>query len=293
MYVGACQHDCAVTIQHAWMQFNALGYSGTNSGGAVVVKDSEFDHNADGFDTNTQIAGDPPPPQDGRCPNGAFSRITHTHSCWVFEHNYVHDNNNPTVPAQGSAGIAPVGTGMTISGGRFNTVVNNVFERNGAWGLLVLPFPDSGTPEPPTTCANTGGSEISGFGCVLESEGNAIVHNTFVDNGKFGNPTNGDLGELVVVAGRQQNCYRDNSVPDGLTPATLQTAQPYCGATQTAADLDPNLFAQVLCATGLAACPAGTHYPQRGNVVMRPLPTLPTMPDPCAGVPANPWCPTP
>ena len=60
MYVGACHQVCDVTIDHAWMENNALGYSGTNSGGAVVIENSQFDDNEDGVDTNTQIAGDPP-----------------------------------------------------------------------------------------------------------------------------------------------------------------------------------------------------------------------------------------
>ena len=47
MYVGACHQVCDVTISHAWMEYDALGYSGTNSGGAVVIEDSEFDENED------------------------------------------------------------------------------------------------------------------------------------------------------------------------------------------------------------------------------------------------------
>ena len=65
-----------------------------------MVENSEFDNNEDGFDTNSQN-GDNPPPQDGACPDGGISPITHTQSCWVFIHNYVHDNNNPNVPAAG------------------------------------------------------------------------------------------------------------------------------------------------------------------------------------------------
>jgi hypothetical protein len=36
------------------------------------------------------------------------------------------------------------------------------------------------------------------------------------------------------------------------------------------------------------------NYPRRQKVILHPLPPasqLPTMPNPCAGVPANPWCP--
>ena len=60
------------------------------------------------------------------------------------------------------------------------------------------------------------------------------------------------------------------------------------------------LGAQVACATGFGAslvaafpaCPnAGTGYPQQnGQVNLIPLPKQKSMPNPCAGVPDNPWC---
>jgi hypothetical protein len=53
------------------------------------------------------------------------------------------------------------------------------------------------------------------------------------------------------------------------------------------------LLAEVECDTGTLPCQTGQNYPQiTTNVVMRPLPTanLPTMPNPCDGVPSNPWC---
>ena len=61
MYVGACRQQCDAWIHNAWMEYDPLGYSGTNSGGTLVVSDSQFDNNQDGFDTNTQVASDPPP----------------------------------------------------------------------------------------------------------------------------------------------------------------------------------------------------------------------------------------
>jgi len=84
IYVGACQRVCNVTISHVWMENNALGYSGTNSGGRMIIQDSLFDDNKEGFDTNTALTGDPPPPQDGRCPGAAASN-----RCWVFTHNVI------------------------------------------------------------------------------------------------------------------------------------------------------------------------------------------------------------
>jgi len=292
MYIGACQQVCDTTVDHAWMEYNALGYSGTNSGGRLLIEDSQFDNNQDGLDTNTQIAGDPPAPQNGACPNGGVSPITHTHSCLVIMHNWFHDNNNPDVPEAGNAAQGPPGTGMTLSGGRNDTVMDNTFSNNGAWGTLFVPYPDSGTPSLGQSCPKTGGVETPGFGCVYDPEGDALLHNTYVHNGFFGNPTNGDFGQVVTNAGQPQNCYRGNVAPNGSTPSDLEQAQPTCGAITTAPNLGGALLGQVLCDTGFGSCPAGSAYPPHTGVVLHPLPTLASMPNPCEGVPANPWCPS-
>jgi hypothetical protein len=290
-YVGACQ-QCNVTIDHAWFEYNALGYSGTNSGGTIIIQNSEFDHNQDGLDTNTSVSGDPPPPQDGRCANGMTSDITKTTSCWVFQNNNVHDNNNADVPAAGSAAQGPVGTGMTISGGRWNTVMNNTFTHNGAWGVLFVPYLDSGTPFGGKSCEDYGGVSNAAFGCELDPEGNALLSNTFSGNGFFGNPTNGDYGLLTLNAGEPSNCFANNTAPNGSYPTDLETTNATCGTTTTAAQMG-DLLGQVACDTGTLPCTTGMNYPMVStNVTMRPLPTaqLLTMPNPCDGVPSNPWC---
>jgi hypothetical protein len=292
-YVGACVQRCDVVMDHMWMENNALGYSGTNSGGTVVIENSQFDHNQDGLDTNTQIIGDPPAPQDGRCPHGGTSRITHTTSCWVVIHNYIHDNNTNTAPAAGSAAAGPVGTGMTVSGGRFDTVMDNKIVNNGAWGVLFVPYAQSGTPSLHQTCAGIGGHEFPIFGCVMDPEGDALLHNTFKHNGYFRNPTNSDFGQITFSGGEPQNCFAGNKYPDGSAPKNLEKTQPRCGAKTKAANTGGALLDQVLCDTGLGPCPAHAHYPKvTGKVVLKPVPrNLPTMPNPCANVPANPWCP--
>ena len=293
MYVGACHQVCDITIDHAWDEFNALGYSGTNSGGAVVIEHSQFDNNQDGLDTNTQIDGDPPAPQNGECPNHGISPITHTHSCWVFIHNYSHNNNNPNVPEAGNAAAGPIGTGMTLSGGRNDTVMDNTFSDNGAWGFLMVPYPDSGTPSLGQNCTATGGVPSS-LGCVYDPEGDALLPNTFSHNGSFGNPSNSDFGQIIYSSGQPRNCFAGNIAPNGSVPSDLEQTQPTCGPITPAANLGGPLFDQVVCDSGIiaGACPPGAHYPQHTGVVMHPLPRgLPTMPNPCAGVPANPWCP--
>ena len=273
MYVGACLQVCDVTINHAWMQYSVLGYSGTNSGGSIVIENSEFDHNQDGFDTNTQINGDPLAPQNGACPNNAISPITHTHSCWVFMHNNVHDNNNPNAPKAGNASNGPLGTGMTVSGGRNDTVMDNTFSNNGAWGILFAPFPDSGKPDLGQTCSGTGGTEISGLGCVYEAYGNALLHNTFSHNGFFGNPSNSDYGQIVLTpASRGTAISRQHRADRAARPPTWSSTQPTCDATPAKATGAGDLLSQALCDTGFGKCPAGA-LPEAHRRRDAPLPT--------------------
>jgi len=57
--------------------------------------------------------------------------------------------------------------------------------------------------------------------------------------------------------------------------------------------IDSALVGQLICATGatgLGSCPKGSHYPKQTRIVMAPLPRLPSMPDPCGGVPGNAFC---
>ena len=296
-YIGACQQICDQTVDHAWAEDNALGYSGSNSGGSLVVENSQFDNNEDGFDTNSQN-GDNPPPQNGACPNDEISPITHTDSCWVFMDNDVHDNNNPNVPTAGEAAAGPVGTGMSISGGRNDTVMGNTFANNGAWGNILVPYPDNGGP-----C--TGGQPdnvILGPGsCLYDEYGDAIIDNTHVNDGFFGNPTNGDFDQFNLN-GEPTNCFSGNTVEDGgsLSPdaAALESEYPACNGSTVLPNLNPVFLDQSACdsqiaiiAGAAAPCLLGDNYPRTTAVVMHPLPTtLPTMPDVCTGVPADPWC---
>jgi hypothetical protein len=292
-YIGACLQECNQVVNHAWGEFSALGYSGSNSGGSLVVKNSQFDNNEDGFDTNSQN-GDNPPPQDGACPNGATSPITHTHSCWVFMDNYVHDNNNPNIPSAGAAAAGPVGTGMTISGGRNDTVMHNRFVNNNAWGVAVVAYPDSG---PPCTGGTLNSPLIGPGSCLYDDWGVAVVDNTFSHDGGYGNPTNGDFEQLNLET-HPSDCFSGNTDTSGALnsdAAALETKYPTCSPTPVSPNINVPFLDEVLCDTQVSlkpfGCQPGDHYPRRTQVVMHKLPKgLKTMPNPCAGVPKNPWC---
>ncbi|MGZ4351090.1 MAG: hypothetical protein ACXVRX_11275 [Solirubrobacteraceae bacterium] len=297
-YIGACRQVCDQTVNHAWGEFNALGYSGSNSGGRLLIENSQFDNNKDGFDTNSQN-GDDPAPQNGACPPGVAPPVKGAHSCWVFIHNNVHDNNTPNVPAAGSAAAGPVGTGMSISGGRNDTVMDNRFTNNNAWGVILVPGLDSGKP----CFGGTYGGVLGPQSCLWDDYGIALTGNTFRHNGSYGHPTNGDFAEVNFQTDPGSNCYSGNHRPGGApvqpaSAAAMQSAMPTCATTTTpAGSSDSNFLGEVLCDSRVeispgtpASCPTG-QYPRVTKIVMHPLPrSLKSMPDPCAGVPSNPWC---
>jgi len=303
LYVGACLQVCNVTIDHAHAEYGALGYSGTDAGGSLVVENSEFDNNIDGFDTNSDNSPtDGPSPQDGTCPNGGISPITHTHSCWVFMHNYVHDNNNPNVPLSASgAGSAPTGTGVSFDGGRNDTVIGNRIENNGAWGIILTPFPDTESPPPSDSCRGGINAGPPSNACVYDDWGLEVANNTFRNNGFFKNETNGDIAEITETSA-PTNCYHGNTDSSGnltTSPSGLQQSKPTCDRHTAPPDPNPSFTNQILCDTQLVSgttgvatpCTPGSNYPRHTEVVMHPLPKgLETMPDPCQGVPDNPWC---
>jgi hypothetical protein len=296
-YIGACQQICNQTVNHAWGEYNALGYSGSNSGGQLLVENSQFDNNQDGFDTNSQN-GDNPPPQDGACPNNGISPITHTHSCWVFMNNYVHDNNNAQAPSSGSAAQGPVGTGMSVSGARDDTIMNNTFANNGAWGTIFVPYPDSG---PPCTGGTPNYVLLGAGSCLYDEWGDALLNNKYTHNGYFGNPTNGDFEELNFEGGHPTDCFSGNTDTSGKlnsASAALETQYPSCTGKAAGANTNGTFLTEVLCDSGtklggVSTCLPTDHYPKLGNVVMHQLPAaskLPSMSNACSGVPSDPWC---
>jgi hypothetical protein len=183
---------------------------------------------------------------------------------------------------------------MSVSGARNDTIMNNTFANNGAWGVILVPYTDSGAP-----C--TGGTRGTAFGdCLFDEWGDAIIGNTFVHDGFFGHPSNGEFAQVNLENGHPTDCYRGNKNPAGLgaDAKAAEKAHPYCNGTPTSASqTNLQFLTEVLCdaqislTSGPPSCPSG-QYPRQTRVVIHPLPDgLKSMPNPCVGVPANPWCP--
>jgi hypothetical protein len=286
-YVGACQQQCNTTLTHDIGTNSALGYSGTNAGGKLVISHSLFFGNRTGLAPNSLNNDDAPPPQNGACPGT-------TTSCLIIEHNVIANNNNANAP---TSGLTPaVGAGVEVSGGAFDTVRENVIANQGAWGVVTHDYPDFEKPPAGSHCQ--GGVQVSKTLCVFPAHGNRVYRNFFTGNGSFGNPTNGDLATVGLLpnSATPRNCfYRNRDASGTLTsePANIESTTvngPPCGKAGTS--IDGALVTQLNCAAGdpLGPCPPQYHYPKQTKISIVPLPALPAMPDPCAGVPDNQFC---
>jgi hypothetical protein len=286
-YVGACR-DCNTLVSDAHAQYSALGYSGTNSGGHLRIVDSEWDHNKTGLVSNSQNNDDAPSPALGWCPGSAST------SCTIIEGNSFHDNNNPNVPGAGAAAFGPVGTGLVLAGVRGDMVRDNRFADNGAWGVVTAPYPDNEKPPPVAHCAGGVKNYLGSFKCFYDDWGNEVTGNAFTHDGFFGNTTNGDLAD-VSGDNTPGNCWHANTDATGTVteaPADLQATHGTCGTRNAGADVNSDLATQLICDAELfGRCdPSTGKYPRTTKVVMPKLRRQKTMPDPCAGVPTNPWC---
>ena len=307
-YIGACP-DCNATIENSKAEGNDLGYSGSNSGGHVVIANTEFVNNEEGVATQSQNNDDAPSPQDGICPGGAENpsapaSAQRKNICWVMTGSRVVDNNNGATPTSGGApGL--VGTGMTIAGGRNDLVTGNTISGNKAWGVLVLPYPgieESPPPQVPAedNCKGGIGQEVEGkHECLYEAFANEIEGNTFAENGGYGNPTNGDIGEVADPnPSVLTNCWHGNAEEGGgeptSAPALIQTTHGTCSNPNLGGEPATSVLTfQAACDSQLLAeCPSvpGEEYPRSSEVKLLPLPEEPTMPNPCQGVPHNAWC---
>ena len=271
IYLGACR-DCKAKLSHMLVENNALGYSGTNSGGHIQIRDSIFQHNSNGVGPNSLNNDDQPPPQDGACDSGLNDSATPVFTstrirrCTIIKHNQVLNNDNFTTPANSTTASIPWGNGIVLIGTYADKVEHNVISGNPSAGLLGLENPDPFPATPETV--------------FFQLSGNMVVSNTFTNNGTNPNAHAADITLLGGLFGDStNNCFSHNILTDTF-PADLQTGWS-CKFKTTP---NPGIGALNYVLGLQAASQARTSVPQ-------PAPgPQPTMKSPCAGVPRNPLC---
>jgi hypothetical protein len=119
-YIGEC-NPCRTVIRHVVARLSAVGYSGTNASGRLVIRDSRWDRNAAGILPNS-YANEANPPQE---------RAT-------IVRNLV--TGSGTVPVPLHTPLAGFwGIGIGIAGGRDNIVERNTVSRSARYGIAVFP----------------------------------------------------------------------------------------------------------------------------------------------------------
>lgn len=251
-YIGACP-DCQAVMLDDVSERNALGYSGTNSGGHLQIIYSEFDNNTAGIVPNSLKNGDLPPPQDGKCP-GTTPHGTNVQRCTMIQYNYVHDNNNINTPGVGIASSAPVGTGIEIAGGFDDLVQKNLVTGNTNYGVVVHPLPP-----------------YAATGTAVEN--NLISGATGVVSGT------GDLALADLNGKTINNCFQGNTF-NSSDPASIEITYSCALTTTPTGDFLVALKLESLSKQSLKrhSLPQPAPGPRDG------------MANPCDGTPVNPLC---
>lgn len=122
-YIGPCD-PCNAVIENVIARDNAIGYSGTNAGGRLVIRDSVWSENMVGIVPSTLDSEALAPQRD----------VT-------IVRNVVTRNGNRGAPVKGRL-FALFGNGILLLGGNRNVVAHNVVEDHPHAGIVVTPVID-------------------------------------------------------------------------------------------------------------------------------------------------------
>ena len=277
MYLGACR-NCKARIFDAVMEDNALGYSGSNSGGKLLIEDSVFRNNSAGIAPNSENPGDGPPPQDGACNSGGNRSATpkfpstEIARCTIFRGNTVEDNNNLSTPANTSAAKAPWGVGVELPGVYGDLVEGNTITGNVNDGVLGFEYPNPFPPEEDTI--------------AFQFAGNRISDNRLSNNGTSGAGFAEEVAIEGGLFGQQEstnNCLSGNTYGvDATFPANIEGEWGCQNHTTPNAGGGPEFVEYLVQLQEESFARTPVDQPAPGP--------QPTMPNPCQEVPYNPLC---
>jgi hypothetical protein len=120
-YIGQC-FPCDAVIDNVISEYNGLGYSGTNSGGNLLIVNSTFRYNRAGI-----------------VPNSGSYELCYPQRDSTIVGNIVFSNNQPDTPAIDVA-ILAMGNGILSAGGVRNTIERNLVFDHDKTGIGLVPY---------------------------------------------------------------------------------------------------------------------------------------------------------
>lgn len=215
IYIGQC-YPCDALVTDVVASHNGIGYSGTNSGGNLVIVDSDWHNN-----------------RVGLVPNSGSYELCYPQRETTIIGNRVWDNNQADTSAIDPALFAQ-GNGILIQGGIANTIERNRVDDHFRTGIGLVPFletaPNDDLPteaewELPCEESRALEVELPDSGLVWESYDNVVRGNVVTNSGEA------DLA-LASVGGdisTSRNCFADNEFTTS-APNDLETLAPCDGA---------------------------------------------------------------
>ena len=224
VYIGQC-YPCDAVIQDVVSEFNGLGYSGTNSGGNLLIVDSTFRYNRAGI-----------------VPNSGSYELCYPGRETTIVGNVVHDNMQPDTPAIEDA-LLGMGNGILVAGSNRNVIERNLVFDHERVGIGLVPYPEEdandGVPDPETW--DTPCTEVRDDPpAVTDPEALSVVLWDPQENRVVGNEVSGSgiadiaLGSLQPDLAGLANCFGDN-VFETSAPLDLEALAP-CDGAATATD---------------------------------------------------------
>ncbi|MHB8512013.1 MAG: right-handed parallel beta-helix repeat-containing protein [Actinomycetota bacterium] len=185
-YIGGC-YPCDAVITNVDTTGNGLGYSGTNAGGNLTVRDSLWHDNAMGI-VPSSLDSEPGPPNRGL----------------TIENNTILNNNCRLCPGTGLTGQY-WGIGITLPGTSNGQVIGNTVTGNDLVGIGIAPLPST-------------------FVYIASSNviyGNHVHKNGLGDPNVPGSGIGADLAQ--GAASGPNNCWSNNDADSTAPPVILQT----------------------------------------------------------------------
>ena len=277
VYVGEC-YPCDSLINHFVSEHNGLGYSGTNSGGNLVIVNSVFRHN-----------------RAGVVPNSGSYELCYPERKTTIIGNLVYDNNQPDTPAIDVA-ILAMGNGILSAGG-----VQNIIERNRVWnhnktGIGLVPFleedPNDSLPDKSawdTSCAESKKlMPVQPDGALLWDSQDTTVRGNVLEDNRRADIAVGSAGSDLWTLG---NCFEGNTFTTS-APLDLEKLAP-CGSplSKDAGDWTAGDLNVITWLADQATAPPSVDWK---TAPLPEMPVLDSMPDAATapGVPASATPPT-
>jgi len=267
VYIGQC-FPCDSVIRNVESTNNGLGYSGTNSGGNLLIVESSFHHNRAGI-----------------VPNSGSYELCYPERDTTVVGNLVYSNNQTDTPAIDVALLAQ-GNGILVAGGVRNLIERNRVDDHNRTGIGLVPFleefPNDVIPTPDQwdmPCAEQQelAPEVPDGAILWDAQENRVVGNV-VSNSREADIAVASAEALTTALG---NCVLDNEA-GVYAPAALPELAP-CDGTPSSTDFTTGDLGVVRWLGEQAGLPPEVDWREA------PLPELgahENMPEPATAAPA-------